>query len=81
MNRNVRRAIKKYDKSITSLVRRITIKRLKKREIDFVIHGDRIVSTHQKEVEQIFNGTMLEVISNISKANGDFNLVKQLYYK
>lgn len=79
MNRTVRRAIQKYDKGITSLVRKVTIRRLKAQNIDYVVDDDRIVSTRQKDVERVYNSTMLEILANMNRANGDFSLVKKLY--
>lgn len=79
MNRTVKRAIKRHDKDITSLVRKVTIKRLKSLDIDYVSHGDNIVSTRNKDVERIYNEVMIEILALMNRYQGKFHIIKQIY--
>lgn len=79
MNRLIRRALKKNDKAITKIVRNMTIRRLKEHDIDYNIVLDNIISTRAKDVQDIYNATMTQVIADFNRCGGSLHKLKQIY--
>lgn len=79
MNRLIRRALKKHNNEITRIVKQATVRRLKYFEIDFSIHGDNIISTRAKDVEDVYNATMTQVIADFNRVGGKLDKLKQIY--
>lgn len=79
MNRELKRKLHRYDKLITRIARKLTMKRLKELEIDYTVVEDRIISTRQKDVERTFNQMMMVAVSDFTQSNGNIKLLKELY--
>ncbi len=79
MNRLIRRALKKNNDEVTRIVKQATVRRLKHFDIDFTIHDDRIVSTRAKDVEDVYNATMTQVIADFNRVGGKLDKLKQIY--
>lgn len=79
MNRANKRALDQNNKLLTRIARKITIKRLKVREIDYTVVSDRIISTRQKDVQMIYDNAMLEAISLFNQSNGSIAILKKIY--
>lgn len=79
MNRELKRKLHRYDKLITRIARKLTMKKLKELEIDYTVVEDRIISTRQKDVERTFNQMMMVAVSDFTQSNGNIKLLKELY--
>lgn len=79
MNRHWKRLINKNHKLITRIARKITMEELKKKEIDFTVEGDTIISLRQKEVTNIYDTAMLEAVRSFVTTNGNLTLIKKVY--
>lgn len=79
MNRTVKRSLERNNKLLDKIVIKMTIKRLKTLGIDFVRSGDKLISTRNKDVENVYNATMTEVLARFNKTNGSTKDMKRIY--
>lgn len=79
MNRKVKRSIEHNEKALTSIVQRMLIRRLKQLGIDFIRKGDKIISTRNKDVETLYNRTMMDVMVDFERVGGKLSLLKRFY--
>ena len=79
MKRQIKRAINKNEKALTSIAQRQLIRKLKALGIDYVRSGDTIISTRNKDVERLYNLCMMDVMVDFEKLGGKLHLLKQYY--
>lgn len=80
MTRNVKRSFDRNYKFIDKVVKKVTLKKLKLMGVDFVLRADNtIVSDRNKDVENVYNTTMVEVIAMFNRVGGSVKLLKKLY--
>lgn len=74
MNRKYKRALIKYDKELSKAAVKLTKKRLKEENIDYVIASDQtILSTRDKDVQRIYDDSMLTIITLFYRFEGDIH--------
>lgn len=79
MNRKSKRSLKYNEKELTSIAQRLLIRMLKFHEIDFVRNGDRITSTRNKDVENLYNQASMEVTVNFQRCGSSISALKRFY--
>lgn len=79
MNRKAKRAFKSNDKKLTSIAQRLLIRMLKLHEIDYVRDGDKIISTRNKDVENLYNQATMEVTVNFQRCGNSVSKLKKFY--